>query len=74
MLKATQWSMIKYLADGFALTAPAWILMFTVSILLVPNNSVDVVTNLISVGLGLWAMPYAIAESYETWKKYNEED
>jgi hypothetical protein len=60
--------MIKYAADAFWLTAPAWILMFVTSVLVTPRTPMD----LIAIGIGLLAMPYAITESYEVWKQYED--
>jgi hypothetical protein len=60
--------MSKYVGDALALTAPAWILMFITSVLVTPRTPMD----LIAVGIGLLAMPFAISESYETWKKYED--
>ena len=60
--------MIKYLGEAFFLTAPAWILMFVISVLVTPRTPMD----LIAVGVGILAMPYALTESYEVWKRYED--
>lgn len=64
-----QFSMMrKYVADAFWMTAPAWILMFIISVLVTPRTPMD----LVAVGIGVLAMPYALTESYEVWKQYED--
>jgi hypothetical protein len=60
--------MIKYVGDAFWLTAPAWILMFVISVLVTPRTPLDVV----AIAVGFLALPFAVTESYEVWKKYED--